>query len=123
MSADKLSSGQKQLFSLARAMLRRKTRQHRNRASTSGLLLIDELNSRLDDETDRLIQDVIREDFAGYTVIAIAHNLHMVVNICDRVLVLDKGEVVEADDPRLLVASKQSQFSKLYHGALGDGGT
>ncbi|KAL0929815.1 ABC transporter [Colletotrichum truncatum] len=123
MCADKLSSGQKQLFSLARAMLRRRTKQQQQESGTSstdgGLLLVDELNSRLDADTDRLIQDVIRKDFATYTVIVIAHRLDIVMNLCDRVFVLDKGQVVEVDDPKVLVDAKQSQFSKLYHGGGG----
>ncbi|GJC90927.1 ABC transporter FUM19 [Colletotrichum liriopes] len=120
MGADKLSTGQKQLFSLARAMLRRRTRQRQQQAvgalsTDGGLLLVDELNSRLDADTDRLIQDIIRKDFAAYTVVIIAHRLDIVMNLCDRVFVLDRGQVVEVDDPRVLAGAKQSQFSKLYH--------
>jgi ABC-type multidrug transport system fused ATPase/permease subunit len=117
MNAQQLSSGQKQLFSLARALLRQRVgeKKKKNTNSAGGLLLIDELNTRLDEETDSLIQSIVDTEFSAYTVVMIAHNLGIVMNMCNRVLVLDRGELVEVGDPKALVAFEQSHFSKLYH--------
>lgn len=123
MNAQQLSSGQKQLFTLARALLRCRVGEKKNASGAGGLLLIDELNTRLDEETDSLIQDIVETEFSAYTVVMIAHNLGMVMNMCNRVLVLDRGELVEVGDPKTLVASEQSHFSKLYHSVIAEEAT
>ncbi|CAL4074063.1 unnamed protein product, partial [Meganyctiphanes norvegica] len=95
---DNLSVGQRQLVCLARALLR-KTR----------VLILDEATAAVDLETDDLIQQTIRREFAHATVITIAHRLNTIMD-STRVLVLDKGEVKEFDTPSVLLKNKSSIF-------------
>lgn len=104
-----LSQGQKQLMSLARAIYRAKTRPGRD---TGGLLLLDEFNSTVDADTDRKMQDIIRRQFASYTVICVAHRLESVMDY-DQVVVMNKGEVVEVGVPSDLAKDTNSKFSAL----------
>ena len=82
-----LSFGQRQLICVARAMLRQ-----------SKILLIDEATSNIDQETDRLIQEIIRDKYHDRTVLAIAHRLHTVSNY-DRLIVLDHGKIINSGKP------------------------
>ncbi|CAG2168420.1 unnamed protein product, partial [Oppiella nova] len=86
-----LSVGQRQLVCLARAILRH------NR-----LLVLDEATANVDHRTDALIQTTIRHKFSDRTVLTIAHRLNTIID-CDRVLVLDAGEIVEFDEPFALL--------------------
>jgi ABC-type multidrug transport system fused ATPase/permease subunit len=113
MKAESLSAGQQQLFGLGRALVRRYIRE-RNCRSAGGILLLDEMNSKLDRETDRLAQEIVKNEFAAYTIIMVAHRLGMVMNLCDRVYVLDKGEVVEQGVPRVLADTPGSRFGELW---------
>lgn len=113
MRAEDLSAGQQQLFGLGRAVLRRCVRA-RNGGPRGGILLLDEMNSKLDRETDSLAQDIIRNEFADYTVIMVVHRLNMVMNLCDRVYVLDKGEIVEHGVPRELAYAAGTRFGELW---------
>lgn len=70
MTADNLSAGQQQLFSLGRAVFRRRVKNNLF-GSSHGILLLDEMNSKLDNDTDRVIQEVLRQEFDGYTMIII----------------------------------------------------
>lgn len=117
MSADNLSAGQQQLFSLGRAVLRRRVKSTLSGPSR-GVLLLDEMNSKLDDDTDHAIQDVLRQEFDGYTIIIIAHRLNVVVNLCDRVLVMEEGSLVEEGSPRALIDTEKSLFSELWKESL-----
>lgn len=83
--------GQKQLLCLARALLRK------NR-----FLVLDEATSNVDMTTDAFIQKTIREMFADTTVITIAHRLNTISDY-DKVLVMDKGQVVESGSPFELI--------------------
>ncbi|KAK5076963.1 hypothetical protein LTR64_005558 [Lithohypha guttulata] len=90
-----LSQGQRQLLCLARAIV-----------SRPRILVLDEATSSVDMETDRLIQQSIREEFGGRcTLIVIAHRLSTIVDF-ERVLVLGQGQVVEYGTPKELYQSK-----------------
>lgn len=95
-----LSAGQRQLLALARALL-----------TDSHVLVLDEATAAVDVETDKRVQEVIRKEFAARTVITIAHRLNTIVD-SDRVVVLSFGEVVECDNPQVLMA-RESEFQKL----------
>lgn len=97
-SGANLSQGQRQLLCLARAILRRPK-----------VLLCDEMTSSVDGVTDSLIQNTVRSSFAGSTVITIAHRLHSIMD-SSRVMVLDKGKLVEFDSPHNLLLIPSGVF-------------
>ncbi|KAE8152270.1 putative multidrug resistance protein [Aspergillus avenaceus] len=98
-----LSQGQQQLFCLARAMLRK---------TDSKILILDEATSSVDSNTDAVMQKVIKEEFAGYTIISVAHRLDTIID-SDKVAVLDSGSLVEFDSPENLLA-RDSVFKRMY---------
>lgn len=95
------SAGQRQLFCLARAILR-----------NNKILILDEATANVDTETDKLIQETIRTRFADCTVITIAHRLNTIVD-SDKVLVVDGGKVVEFDHPYTLSQIQNGIFKQL----------
>ncbi|PWY83785.1 P-loop containing nucleoside triphosphate hydrolase protein [Aspergillus sclerotioniger CBS 115572] len=110
MSAGTFSAGQRQLLSLGRALLRRRLRARNN--ADSGILLLDEVSSSVDHETERAMQDIIRTEFKNYTVIAVSHRLDMIMDF-DRVVVMDTGKIVEVGNPALLAERTESRFGDL----------
>ncbi|SPN96674.1 related to multidrug resistance protein [Cephalotrichum gorgonifer] len=107
-NVEELSAGQKQLLSLGRAILRRRMKPG------GGLLLLDEVGSSVDRETDRAMGEVIQREFDGYTIVMIAHRLEMVRDYFDKVVVMDQGSVVEVGAPRTLVGVEGSRFRELW---------
>ncbi|XP_076290649.1 ATP-binding cassette sub-family C member 4 isoform X2 [Lasioglossum baleicum] len=95
------SVGQRQLVCLARAILR-----------NNRILMLDEATANVDPQTDALIQHTIRKKFARCTVLTIAHRLNTIMD-SDRVLVMDKGRMVEYDHPHILLQNSYSQFTSL----------
>ncbi|XP_045534710.1 multidrug resistance-associated protein 1 isoform X1 [Papilio machaon] len=95
---ENLSVGQRQLVCLARALLRK-----------TPLLVLDEATAAVDLETDELIQKTIRSEFASCTVLTIAHRLNTIMD-STRVMVLDKGQLVEYAPPEQLLQDKTSIF-------------
>ncbi|KAH8701001.1 putative multidrug resistance-associated protein [Talaromyces proteolyticus] len=97
------SHGQRQLFCLARALLRRQSGK---------VVVLDEVTSNVDLVSDVLMQRVIREQFADCTILAVAHRLDTIMDF-DRIAVMRDGELVEFDSPRVLL-SRDSAFKELY---------
>lgn len=79
----KLSGGQRQRVAIARALLR-----------DTPILVLDEALSAVDAENEAVIQDALNRLMKGRTTLVLAHRLSSVID-CDRILVLDKGKVVE----------------------------
>ncbi|KAJ2563324.1 hypothetical protein IW140_006157 [Coemansia sp. RSA 1813] len=97
-----LSLGQRQLVSLARALVRR-----------SKLIIMDEATASVDFDTDDRIQRTIRgPEFANSTLFCIAHRLRTIIDY-DRVLVLDKGKVAEFDTPYKLLQKENGIFRSM----------
>ena len=88
----KLSGGQRQRVAIARVMLK-----------DAPILLLDEATSALDSEVEAAIQGSLERLMQGKTVVAIAHRLSTIAAM-DRLLVLDRGRVVEQGDHRSLLA-------------------
>jgi len=103
---ENLSVGQRQLVCLARALLRK-----------TKVLVLDEATAAVDLETDDLIQATIRKEFADSTVLTIAHRLNTIMDY-DRIMVLDKGRLVEFDTPEQLLDNQAS----IFHGMAVDAG-
>ncbi|KAL0782331.1 hypothetical protein CaCOL14_000237 [Colletotrichum acutatum] len=100
------SQGEAQLLVFARAMLRK-----------GRVLILDEITSSLDDESSRIIDEVLRSWFRDWTIIAIAHKLESMMDF-DRVAVVDSGVVVQYGEPRELLGS-ESSFKALYERSSG----
>lgn len=88
----KLSGGQRQRLAIARAMLK-----------NAPILVLDEATSALDTITEQKIQDALKVLMAGKTVLAVAHRLST-IEAMDRILVFEKGVIVEDGTHQELVA-------------------
>ncbi|KAL0756460.1 hypothetical protein Bca101_094128 [Brassica carinata] len=106
------SMGQRQLFCLGRAVLRR-----------SRVLVLDEATASIDNATDLILQKTIRREFSDCTVITVAHRIPTVMD-CTMVLSISDGRIVEYDAPMKLMENENSLFGKLvkeywshYHSA------
>jgi len=97
------SVGQRQLLCLARAMLRK-----------SSVVVLDEATASIDNDTDAVLQTCIREVFADATVLTIAHRLHTIMD-STKVMLFDKGELKEHDEPATLLEDTDSLFSALVN--------
>lgn len=115
MRPDTLSIGQKQLFSLARAVVRHRVRMNdlTGDSATRGILLLDEVSSGVDRETEKMMQKVIKREFRQYTVLAVSHRLDMILDF-DRVVVMDQGEIVEVGCPKELSEQLGTRFGELW---------
>jgi ATP-binding cassette subfamily C (CFTR/MRP) protein 1 len=86
-SGSNLSAGQCQMICIARAILKK-----------SQIVLVDEATANIDEKTEELIQAIIADKFQGRTILTIAHRLNTVTKN-DRILVLDKGVIINCDTP------------------------
>ncbi|UXW86765.1 ABC transporter ATP-binding protein/permease [Microbacterium azadirachtae] len=97
----RVSAGQRQLISFARAFL-----------ADPAVLILDEATASLDIPSERLIQDALQTLLADRTAIIIAHRLSTVA-IADRVLVMEHGRIIEDDAPAALIAGT-GKFAQLH---------
>ena len=97
----KLSGGQRQRIAIARVMLK-----------DAPILLLDEATSALDSEVEAAIQQSLYRLMEGKTVVAIAHRLSTIAAM-DRLIVLDRGRVVEEGDHRSLLA-RDGLYARLW---------
>jgi ABC-type multidrug transport system fused ATPase/permease subunit len=98
----KLSGGQAQRISIARAMLKAK----------APILILDEATSSLDSESEHIVQQALNQLIQDRTVIAIAHRLSTLLAM-DRILVLDKGQIVE-DGSHAELLAKGGIYARLW---------
>ncbi len=70
------------------------------------------LVSSVDHETDELMQRIIRDEFKGCTIIAVAHRLNTIMDF-DRIAVLDRGVLCELDSPKALL-ERDSRFRSMW---------
>ena len=97
----RVSAGQRQLISFARAFL-----------ADPAVLILDEATASLDMPSERMIQDALQTLLADRTAIIIAHRLSTVA-IADRVLVMEHGQIIEDDTPAALIGGT-GKFAQLH---------
>jgi ATP-binding cassette, subfamily B, bacterial len=98
----RLSAGQRQLVAFARAFL-----------ADPAVLILDEATSSLDVPTERAVQRALRTVLAERTALIIAHRLST-VQIADRVIVIDRGQIIEDGPPAELLSRGEGQYSALH---------
>ena len=105
-----LSQGQRQLVSLARALL-----------TPSNILVLDEATAAVDVETDKLLQATLRSTvFDNRTIITIAHRINTILD-SDRIVVLQQGRVAEFDTPEELIRKRGLFYELVREAGLLDG--
>jgi len=102
--SDNLSSGEKALVQICRAILRK-----------NKVVILDEATANIDIETEQTIQKLIHEEFKDCTMLTIAHRLQTIIK-SDRVMVMSFGKVAEYDSPANLMKNPKSHFTKLING-------
>ncbi|KAB8043597.1 ABC transporter ATP-binding protein [Janthinobacterium aquaticum] len=98
----RLSSGQKQLIAIARAL-----------AGQPRILLLDEATSRIDSQTEQIVQQALNELRGKVTIIAIAHRLST-IREADTIIVLNHGRITEAGSHDELMQIEQGLYQRLY---------
>ncbi|XP_072038843.1 ATP-binding cassette sub-family C member 9-like [Amphiura filiformis] len=103
---ENFSVGQRQLFCLARAFLRK-----------TKILIMDEATASIDQETDKVLQEVVASAFKDRTVLTIAHRVSTILD-ADTILVLSDGHIAEYDTPKNLLEIEDSIFASLVKANL-----
>lgn len=98
-----LSHGQRQLIAFARAL-----------AKKPKIIVLDEATSAVDPASEQIIQRGIERLLAGHTVIVIAHRLST-ISSCDRILVIERGHLVESGSHQELLRNHQGTYYRLHH--------
>lgn len=98
----KLSGGQRQRVAIARALLK-----------DSPILILDEATSALDSKSEKYIQDGLRQLMESRTALVIAHRLSTIQRM-DRVVVMDKGSVIQSGTHQQLLKDKDGVYAKLW---------
>ena len=101
----KLSGGERQLFALARALLRK-----------SRIWIFDELSANMDVGTERKILDILWSTLGDRTLLSVTHRL-LDMNKMDQILVLDKGKIIERGSHQELLAAN-GFYAKMYAGQM-----
>jgi ATP-binding cassette subfamily B multidrug efflux pump len=101
-SGSRLSSGQKQLIAIARAL-----------AGKPRILLLDEATSRIDSQTEQIVQEAMNELRGRVTIIAIAHRLSTIRD-ADRIVVLNHGRIEESGPHDQLMQIEGGLYQRLY---------
>jgi ATP-binding cassette subfamily B protein len=99
----KLSGGERQRVAIARAILK-----------NAPVLVLDEATSSLDSESERLIQDALKNLMTNKTAIVIAHRLSTVMQM-DRIVVIENGKIVEQGKHKELLKLTQGSYQKLWN--------
>lgn len=119
MAPEMLSAGQKQLFSLARAVLMsrrgRKMARDAVHVKVGGIVLLDEATSDVDVETEQVMQDVVRDEFGAFTVLTVAHRVSAIMS-SDVVVVMEAGKIVEVGKPEELLDRGDGWLRQLVMG-------
>merc|ERR1712100_206998 len=95
------SAGQRQMLCLARALLR-----------DTKIVCLDEATASVDLETDKVMQDVISQEFKDKTVLTIAHRINTIIE-SNKVLCMSSGKVLSYDTPAKLLEDPSSIFAQL----------
>ncbi|XP_069484546.1 ATP-binding cassette sub-family C member 9 isoform X2 [Ambystoma mexicanum] len=96
---ENFSVGQRQLFCLARAFVRK-----------TSILIMDEATASIDMATENILQKVVMTAFADRTVVTIAHRVHTILT-ADLVIVMRRGNILEYDTPERLLAQEDGIFA------------
>jgi ATP-binding cassette, subfamily B, bacterial MsbA len=101
-NANQLSGGQRQRLAIARALYK-----------DAPILILDEATSALDNESERLVQDALQKLMHGRTTLIVAHRLSTIEH-ADRVIVMERGRIVEQGVPAQLLALGGA-YARLHH--------